>query len=80
MNKAFNKYKKAKWINTRLSKKHKARQFIKMARASSIIAIAAAQVSLIKSSCGLDKFSKGLAIARCLTDTRAAVLRLYNKE
>ena len=79
MNKALNKYGKAKWVNTRLSKKHKARQFIKMARASSIIAMGAAQVSVIKSSYGLDKFSKGLAIAQCLVNTQAEVLKLYNK-
>ena len=79
MNKALNKYGKAKWIKIRLSRKYKARQFLKMAQASSIIAMCAAQVSVIKSCYGLDKFSKGLAIARCLTDTQAAVFKLYNK-
>lgn len=79
MNKALNKYGKAKWINTRLSKKHKARMFIKLSQASRIIAIGATQVSVIKSCYGLDKFSKGLAIAQCLTDTQAEVLKLYNK-
>lgn len=79
MNKALNKYGKDKWVNTRLSRKYKARQFLKVARVSSIIAMGAAQISVIKSCYGLDKFSKGLAIARCLTDTQAAVFKLYNK-
>ena len=73
MNKALNKYKKEKWINTRLSRRHKARRFFIKRQLSSILAQSTKQISAIKSSSQGDRISKNIAIAKIVFRTAVAL-------
>tara|TARA_R110000850_G_scaffold91779_1_gene195103 strand:- start:687 stop:920 length:234 start_codon:yes stop_codon:yes gene_type:complete len=73
MNKSLNKYKKEKWINTRLSRRYKARSFFRKCQLYSILAQSTGQISAIKSSSQGDRESKNIAIANIVFRTAVAL-------
>ena len=78
MNKSFKKYKNVKWIDTRLSKKHKVRQYVKHSQAAAILMGGAAQVRAICSS-RANREMRGLAIARAVIDSYKSVGDVFLK-
>lgn len=62
MNKSFSKYKKSRWIKTRLSKPHKSRIAFRKIQAAAVVAQAIATVSQIKMAGSFDKAGKAAAI------------------
>mgnify|MGYP003653833423 FL=1 len=73
MNRSFNKYKKAQWINVRLSKQHKARVCLKKTYAAGIFAQGAAVIEQINLSGSLDRVGKAAAIASAALETFVSV-------
>ena len=80
MNKAFNKYKKAKWIDIRLSKKYRAKKsierFFMYAQASAATCVSAAKIRAIQST-NVDKYQKAFSIAECVIDANIRISRIF---
>jgi hypothetical protein len=73
VNKAFSKYKKEKWTNTRLSRKHKCRQFLIRVQTASTLASGAALINQIQNTFGANKADKKIAILKAVSNTLLSV-------
>ena len=76
MNKSLNKYKKARWIKTRLSNRHKARLVMRKMQAALVIAQSLSNINLIRSSMSFDKAGKAAAIASAAFNALATVNKI----
>jgi hypothetical protein len=75
MNKSFSKYKKSRWVRTRLSNPYKSRLEIRKMQAAILVAQALANVNQIKASMSFDKAGKAAAIASTALNAFAAVVK-----
>jgi hypothetical protein len=74
LNKSFNKYKKSRWVRTRLSNPYKSRLAIRKMQAAIVVAQALANINQIKASMSFDKAGKAAAIASTALNAFAAVV------
>ncbi len=83
MNKALNKYGKAKWGATRLSRPHKARESLRIIRMISALSVGNARMNSIASALAktdTDKINKKMAIAECIVSTTTLAKSILSGE
>lgn len=76
MYKALNRYGKAKWINTSLSKRHKQRQAMRLMTAYMQASTGHAQLMQIaaaKANTSFEKMNKSLAISNAILNTTKSI-------
>lgn len=78
MNKAFKRYKRCKWINTRFSRQYKFEGIIARAQAATVAAMSASRIRGIRFAEG-DPKQKNLAIANAVIECQKSLVSAIMK-